>query len=692
MSRGNQARKQIKTFRISLVLGLVLLLGWGLSNGATPVQAHAILVRSIPDFDVELAQPPPRIELWFSEPLELGVNRVRLITSAGEIIPLDEPTLDPDDPTHLTVSLETLPPEIYTVAWKNLSQADGHTWTGSFPFTILNPDGSRPAGLAASVAEEERDTFPSLGEALARWLALLGGALFFGAPLFQLFLVPDSGGGPDNRLKTQARALALRAVWVATLAVVLGAWLQILLQASRLGGLDRLPSLVLETRTNALVLTRQVMALSGLLLILNLSQPRPLHSQEKSFFIQLLAGGVGIILLLLLATAQIGVSGLLTIGALASFGLAGVTLFLPRDTVTFERRLWHTLLLMGGILLLTFSSGSHANAVQGNVWAVPVDYIHLLAAATWVGGLILLAILAWQLSRVESGRAQLMPLVKRFSYLAGFAVFILVATGLISSLVQLPGLAALVETPYGWVLLAKLCLIMLALLAAFLNNRLVHGQTPVLQDPVGQQRFNRQVALEAIFGLVVMISVAVLTQTATPRDLGLQAKRAQPLVPFNQVVKVDDLNVYLQIGPNQVGRNTFFVQLYNDDRSSIGQVQLVRLIFNYQDDQLGQSQIELEPISLNDFSAIGAYLNQSGKWHLSVYVRRRGMDDLLAQFNLEVPPSARTVSSSDALRNPVSSSFASLMIGGMLAVLGVLPFIRGRFWQRLRVLTFLNLN
>jgi len=325
----------------------------------------------------------------------------------------------------------------------------------------------------------------------------------------------------------------------------------------------------------------------------------------------------------------------------AGFGLVGATLALRRspDRIV-ERRWWQALLLIGAILLLTFSASSHAEAVVGNKWAVPVDYLHLLAAATWVGGLLMLAILTVQIWPIVYSRVQLLQLVRSFSYLAGFAVLLLIITGLLSSLVQFPTWPSLIQTPYGRMLLAKLSLVSLALLAALLNNRLVHSRVNG-QISVGSTRFKRQVILEVILCLGVMVSVAVLTQTATPRDSILKTRATQPAKSYSQVVRADDLNVYLQVNPNQVGLNTFLVSLYNDDRSAIGQVQMVRLIFNYQDEQLGQTKTDLTALTKSDYTATGSYLNQDGNWDVSVYVRRRGMDDLLAKFNLEIGEAAQ---------------------------------------------------
>jgi len=133
--------------------------------------------------------------------------------------------------------------------------------------------------------------------------------------------------------------------------------------------------------------------------------------------------------------------------------------------------------VLGAAVLLTFSIGSHAAAVAGRGWAILGDYVHLIAAAAWLGGLVLLT-------------------VQRFSIFATVAVFILLCTGLFSSLVQLHTLAALWRTTYGWVLLAKIFLVLVALGVALLNNRMVRSENEPLSINANYRTFLRQVGGE----------------------------------------------------------------------------------------------------------------------------------------------------------------------------------------------------
>jgi copper transport protein len=671
--------KGMRRASLTSLLALIGSLVW-----AGRVQAHALLTRSVPAPNSELLQPPASVELWFSEPLEAELSQARLLNSSGRQAATGALVLDPSDETHLTLPLGELQPGIYTVTYRTLSKVDGHEWSGSFPFTVLNPDATRPVGVLAAPATTSRAYLPTPGESVSRWLYLLGGILLLGAPLFlQVAVRADQGsGGQSNRLlTTTARDLTLRAIWVAGLAVTTGQGLQLVLQALRLGGLERLPELLLGTRTGALALARQGLAFAGLSLTLTLPQPSPLRGRARSAFALVMACTV-VNGLLLMAAAWRGerVLGLAAI-VLAGLGILGLTARTAHhDGKEAERRTWQALLLLAAATLFGISIGSHAGAVPGSLWAILGDYVHLLAAAAWVGGLLLLPMLLWRVRQSPDARGTepfqpLLLLVRRFSYVASFSVFLLVLTGVFNSLVQLPALPSLWETAYGRVLLVKLGLLALALGVAFFNNRLVHGEMPLRSGAVGLRRLQRQVAVEAGVTLGLMLSVAVLAQTPSPRSLGSGTTAPGPSLPYTGVIKADDLYMHVQVSPNRVGSNRFWLHLFHGDGSPVGEVQLVQLRFNYQGAELGQASVDLAPEGEGVFAVEGTYLSLAGVWDVSVYVRRRGMDDALANFSLEVPMPGAKAGPTTPWQNPVPSLPPILLVVGGLMALGAIPLL-----------------
>ena len=384
-----------------------------------------------------LLQAPATIELWFSEPLESGFSSARVLDASGQEMPVGIATVDAADPNHLSLPVDELAPGIYTVAWKTLSIADGHEWYGSFPFTVLNPDGSRPSGTAVDLGLETRSELPTPAQTAARWLSLLGGILFLGAPLFFKVTMRSA---ENAAIETRLSALVVKSVGAAVLLVLAGSALQIAFQAGRLEDIALLPRLIYGTRLGALALARQLLMVSGLLSVLVLTR----RAQQRLIFSAVVVYESVLLLLVVLAGLR-GEVTIAAIGMLVSAAALAVTWRASRTTPPIQP--WGIVLVLGAIALLTFSVGSHASAAPGSVWAILLDYVHLLAAAAWIGGLVLLPILIAQLRR--SGRpidhAAVWAIVRRYSYLASLAVFVLIVTGVFNSLIEFPNLESSVH-------------------------------------------------------------------------------------------------------------------------------------------------------------------------------------------------------------------------------------------------------
>ena len=125
------------------------------------------------------------------------------------------------------------------------------------------------------------------------------------------------------------------------------------------------------------------------------------------------------------------------------------------------RILWATVL--GSVLLLTLSLVSHGAAtLEIRAAAVCADYLHVLAAAFWGGGLFHFALSLSQglwTEPPEVRRAVLAALVPRFSLLASLCVSTVIITGAYNAWAQVMVLPAL-RTPYGMTLLVKLALVL----------------------------------------------------------------------------------------------------------------------------------------------------------------------------------------------------------------------------------------
>ena len=648
------------------------------------VRAHALLVRADPQPNAELTQPPEAIQFWFSEPLETTFTGARILDASGAEIPTGAPRFDPEDPTHLTLPLESIEPGVYTVVWQTLSSVDGHEWVGSFPLTILNPDGSRPAGTAVEVPVHRRQGLPPLTDSVLRWISLLGAALLVG-PLSVRWLLAQSR--TDKHSESLVDSLISSTTLVGVLLLLASGWLQFLIQSLRLGGIDGFPELLLATRPGRLLLIRQTL-LAGVVPLLypngwaTILFRRPLPPGLAGplwpllflAYLCLIGFGLG-------SSLYYGLNLWVTVAAIMLVGSALSVLLLGGSQTwhrAFPQRTWATLLTAAA--LYTFAASSHAAAASGSGWAVAADFAHLVAAAVWAGGLIFLARLLLQLHRRRTlpDPDWMVLLLTRYSLSAQIAVFLLALTGLFGSFVQVPDAPSLFTTTYGRILLIKLVIVAAILAIAYFNNRAVKRAQDTVASTSELSRFTRRVAAEAGMAAVLFISVSVLVQTPTP-NLPPSTAPAAPSLPFNEMAYDGDLAVHLQVAPNQVGHNRYWVHLSHPDSSDIGEVQLVRLFFSHESGEMGQALLDLADLGEDAFAAEGAFLNRDGEWNLSVYVRRRGMNDALAEIAVPVP-SAETVqqTSRSPWRNPVPRLPAETVAGGLLVALSLVPLL----WRR----------
>src|SRR5215831_19611878 len=92
-----------------------------------------------------------------------------------------------------------------------------------------------------------------------------------------------------------------------------------------------------------------------------------------------------------------------------------------------------------------------------------VLWIHILAAVSWVGGMIFVAFIVGPYVRRTFPTAERTPLIaavgQRFSYLGWSAIFTLIATGIYNAVRFLRTWDNLLHTEFGQILLAKIALI-----------------------------------------------------------------------------------------------------------------------------------------------------------------------------------------------------------------------------------------
>jgi copper transport protein len=198
-----------------------------------------------------------------------------------------------------------------------------------------------------------------------------------------------------------------------------------------------------------------------------------------------------------------------------TFAWFGVLALLVSAWVTPRRR--ESLLAGAGALSLCIAFGISwaSHPASRGALALAADYLHLVAGALWVGGLVALAILVGVIRPLHRStrEAVVRACVLRFSSLAIPVVVVLALGGAYLALRELPDPSALLTSGYGVTLLGKSLVALSAFaLAGYHRLRVV----PRIAAGAPIMTIRRTLALEVSLLLVALVLAAILSQTPPP--------------------------------------------------------------------------------------------------------------------------------------------------------------------------------
>ncbi|MFJ6389122.1 copper resistance CopC/CopD family protein [Streptomyces sp. NPDC091972] len=401
-------------------LVLLLLAACGLLlTTAGPASAHAALTGSDPQQGVVVDKAPDQVALTFSEKVALSSDSLRVLDPKGKAVQQGKP-FEVSGTTYAVRLHSGLPDGTYTVTYQVVS-ADSHPVAGAFTFSI-----GAPSTTSVSVSGD------TAGGGVVGWLYGFGRYMSYAG-----FIVLV--GGAAFVLGCWQRGAGVRPMQ----RLVVGGWL------------------TLTSATLLLLLLRGSYTGSGkvgdvfdLDLLGNVLQTK--------------AGAALVSRLLLLAAAALFISVL--------FGAYDKREDEEKRDLTFGLAIGGTVVAAG--LAASWAMAEHASVgLQAGI-AMPVDVVHLLAVATWLGGLTALLVALYRSDTPVESAA-----VRRFSQVAFGSVVALVATGVYQSWRQLGSWSAFTETRYGQLLLVKIGLVALLVGVAFISRR----WTAQLADTVVQR-------------------------------------------------------------------------------------------------------------------------------------------------------------------------------------------------------------
>ncbi|EUJ28406.1 copper resistance CopC/CopD family protein [Listeria cornellensis] len=274
--------------------------------------------------------------------------------------------------------------------------------------------------------------------------------------------------------------------------------------------------------------------------------------------------------------------------------------------------LWLVPLALFMVLLFIKAMQGHAAGSPDKTIAIPMDFLHLVSASAWVGGIVVLFLLLPK--QLEAKVAW-----NRFSPWAASFVGMIIVSGLLMSVMNLGSMAKLFTTEYGKVILLKIALF-LVMGALGLVHYLYMRQT-------GKMMSAKTIVVEFGLGIVILGVAAFLTNVQTPPPTPPEA--------FSQKVATDSGFVSLKIDPAIVGDNTFLVTFTNQDNQVRTDFQKVTLTATPSGNKKA-TEFEARKNSQNEYATSGLYLNATGRWEIKVHALTKDFSEIDQSFTIKI--------------------------------------------------------
>ncbi|WP_128818067.1 copper resistance CopC/CopD family protein [Streptomyces sp. S063] len=611
-----------------LVFGLLL-------AGAGPASAHAALTGSDPSDGAVVDTAPKEVTLSFSEAIAVGDDSIRVLDPSGKRADTEaEPRdLSEGGTVRYGVSLHSgLPDGTYTVAWQAIS-ADSHPISGAFTFSI-----GAPSDTTVALPSQEAGGGPvGVVYDIARYTAYGGFVLLVGGSAF--VLVCWRGG---------ATALPMQRLVVRGWLALTAATLVMLLLRNPYTGSGKFAD---------------AFDLAGLQAVLDTKPGAAL------------------------------VSRLLLLGAAALFIAVLFGTYARREDEREKKDLTFGLAVGGGVvatgIAATWAMSEHASTgIQANI-AMPVDVLHLLAVAAWLGGLASLLVALYRTPDIGSAA------VRRFSTVAFGSVVVLAATGIYQSWRQVGSWSALTGTRYGQLLVLKVALIAVLLAVAWFSRRwtgrltdpaVASGDTdeeaaeapedvediPADTDPeraaqLARQRaaltatkkkrirdadaersgLRRSVLAETAVAVVLLAVTTMLTSTEPGRTEeeaanGTPAASAPAAggpvnlkMPFDTGGQNGKGTVRIDIEPGRTGSNDLHVWIDGSDGRPMD-VPEVKLALTLESKDIGPLPVVPDRLAEGHWSASAVQIPMAGDWRIDVTVRTSDIDQVTIDKNAKI--------------------------------------------------------
>jgi copper transport protein len=600
--------RRIFFFALPMALGLLLLF-------PTIGLAHAILLRSDPEQNATLTSAPGTVHMWFSENLNPASSKAVILMSNQHLADSTS-AVSSSDTKEMDITLQNgLPAGAYLVVWHTLSADDGHILSGSFQFSVENPDGTVPkqsisptaaSTLLGNTTGNQFDT-STLFSTIMITLVDLAAIFWVGAQLWHTFILDNEAEvTPDQQAE------------------------------QRFQQHFSLPTLLVILLANVGILLGQSLSIGN-------------GQLNQAFSITILHN--------LIATGRFGTYWTMRqIVVFLAILVSAYSIFSPRRPRQITSLLPSVNLFLGMLLLIAVTLSGDATAASGNalIFSVLIDWLHLLAASLWIGGMLYLSLIylpvLQKLPAMERTRA-LLALIPSFSPLAITGIIIMAVTGPFNATFHMTSPNQLLDTAYGRTLLIKSTLVgaMLVVSGIYLGlfqPRLKKDYKKYAQETqesgsaetikqleqsiISQtQRLTTTLRWEPLLGVAVLVCAGLLnvfagTLASTNTTSISPVQPSQPTATvkaYTSTLTTSDtiFTIKLSVSPNRLGPNVFTVTALDSTgkvKNKIG----VTIYTTMLDMDMGTNSISLQPDGKGNFVGNGE-LDMGGNWQLRVQLR-----------------------------------------------------------------------
>lgn len=265
-----------------------------------------------------------------------------------------------------------------------------------------------------------------------------------------------------------------------------------------------------------------------------------------------------------------------------------------------------------GAMLADVMAGHAAAGSGGWLWGLILSqWTHFAAIGAWIGGLAALLIAVRGAPDADKAAT-----VRRFSIVAGIALAVVAATGIVQAWGEVGAWERLATTPYGRLVVLKAGLLLtLAALGAINRYRSVPAAGRSL---AGLRRVG---IAELAVAVLALGAAAVLTESA-PASYAAGEAGPAPLVASGSDFGTS-VRVRMEITPGFPGQNQFAVTLRDYDTGRPVAADHASLRFALRDrPDIGQSTLELARAGDGEYHGRGSNLSLEGQWTITVVVER----------------------------------------------------------------------